>query len=254
MKLKIFITAAALVTITTIISAFKTIKAPADKGFAVIELFTSEGCSSCPPADALIAKVHKETSDKPIYILAYHVDYWDRLGWKDAFSSSAYSERQKQYARWIKGAEIYTPQAIVNGSKEFVGSQESTLRNTIKADLADPGKTDLVLTNLKATEKNINVKYEAKGTTGNSVLMIALVERNAVSKVMKGENAGRTLSHVQIVRELQTVKLDRNTGTASLTVPAGFTPQGFEMIAFVQNTGNGVITGAARTDFTVTVN
>jgi len=255
MKLRIFIIVAAFVTTTVIISAFKTVKTPADKGFAVVELFTSEGCSSCPPADALIAKVHKETSDKPIYILAYHVDYWDRLGWKDAFSNSAYSDRQKQYARWLRSSEIYTPQAVVNGSREFVGSEENTLRNTIKADLAEPAKTDLSLTGLKAVEKNITVKYDVKGAAANSVLMVALVERNATSKVMKGENAGRTLSHVQIVRELQSVKLGGNAvGTASLAVPSGFTPQGFEMIAFVQNTSNGVITGAARAEFNVTVN
>ena len=109
----------------------------ADKGFAVVELFTSEGCSSCPPADALVAKVQKESAGKPVYILAYHVDYWNRLGWKDAFSDAAYSARQKQYSHWIKGAEIYTPQAVINGRKEFVGSQEGTLRSTIKADLTE---------------------------------------------------------------------------------------------------------------------
>ncbi|HWD88714.1 MAG TPA: DUF1223 domain-containing protein [Mucilaginibacter sp.] len=253
MKLKIFIVTAALGTIAAITTAFITVKAPADKGFAVVELFTSEGCSSCPPADALIAKVHKETSDKPIYILAYHVDYWNRLGWKDAFSSAEYSARQQQYARWLKSSEIYTPQAIVNGSKEFVGSEESTLRNTIKTDLTESAKTELVLTGLKATGNKVTVKYETKGATDNSVLMVALVERNAISKVMKGENAGRTLSHVQIVRELQSVKLNNTSGTASLAVPTGFTPDGFEMIAFVQNTSNGTITGAARAGFNVTL-
>ncbi|HEX3386734.1 MAG TPA: DUF1223 domain-containing protein [Mucilaginibacter sp.] len=245
---------AALGTIAAITTAFIAVKAPADKGFAVVELFTSEGCSSCPPADALIAKVHKETSDKPIYILAYHVDYWNRLGWKDAFSSAEYSARQQQYARWLKSSEIYTPQVIVNGSREFVGSDEGVLRNTIKTNLAEPAKTDLTLTGLKAAENKINVKYEAKGATENSVLMVALVERNATTKVMKGENAGRTLSHVQIVRELQNVKLSSHTaGTVSLAIPSGFTPEGFEMIAFIQNTSSGAITGAARAEFSTTL-
>lgn len=253
MKQKIFIITAVLGAIAAITSAFISVKAPSDKGFAVVELFTSEGCSSCPPADALIAKVHKETSDKPIYILAYHVDYWNRLGWKDAFSDAAWSARQQQYARWLKSSEIYTPQAVVNGSKEFVGSEENTLRNTIKTDLAEPAKTELALTALKAAENKVTVKYEAKGATANAVLMVALVERNATTKVMKGENAGRTLSHVQIVRELQNIKLNQNSGTVSLAVPSGFTPEGFEMIAFVQNTSNGVITGAARAEFSTTL-
>ncbi|MES2112408.1 MAG: DUF1223 domain-containing protein [Bacteroidota bacterium] len=105
------------------------------KGFAVIELFTSEGCSSCPSADALVARVEKEATDKPVYILAYHVDYWNRLGWKDAFTSPEYSARQSQYADWLNLSSVYTPQIVVNGRKEFVGSEEGTLRNAIKSDL-----------------------------------------------------------------------------------------------------------------------
>ncbi|MGZ4000398.1 MAG: DUF1223 domain-containing protein [Mucilaginibacter sp.] len=223
------------------------------KGFAVVELFTSEGCSSCPPADALIAKVLRENSDRPIYILTYHVDYWNRIGWKDVFSDAAYSDRQKQYSRWMKSSEIYTPQAIVNGSKEFVGSEESTLRNTIKADLQESAKTNLTLTGLKAIKNKITVNYKAEGVTANSSLVLALLERNATTKVLKGENAGRTLSHVQIVRKLQTVALTNTSGSVDLPVPASFTPEGFEMIAFVQNTASGVITGAARAEFSTTL-
>src|SRR5882757_10188754 len=95
---------------------------PAANGFAVVELFTSEGCSSCPSADALVAAVQKENKDQPVYILAFHVDYWDRLGWKDAFSDAAYSDRQRAYASWLRLSSIYTPQVVVNGRKEFVGS------------------------------------------------------------------------------------------------------------------------------------
>ena len=259
-SLKIAITIGCIAVVIALTTAFANIKkvqlnntAP-DKGFAVVELFTSEGCSSCPPADVLIAKVLKENSDKPIYILAYHVDYWNRMGWKDAFSDAAYSDRQKQYARWLKSAEIYTPQAIVNGIKEFVGSEESTLRNTIKADLAQPAKTDLTLTGLKAVKNKITVKYKAEGITANSSLVLALLERNATTKVLKGENACRTLSHVQIVRKLQTISLNNNaSGSVDLSVPTSFTPEGFEMIAFVQNMATGAITGAARAEFSTTL-
>src|ERR1700743_3380708 len=101
------------------------------KGFAVVELFTSEGCSSCPPADAVVAKLQKESAGKPIYILAYHVDYWNHLGWKDAFSDAAYSARQKDYAQYLKIEGIYTPQIVVNGKTEFVGSEEGTLHKAI---------------------------------------------------------------------------------------------------------------------------
>src|SRR5476651_2318953 len=112
----------------------KPVITPAGNGFVLIELFTSEGCSSCPPADELVARVQKEDKDKPVYILAYHVDYWNNLGWKDQFSSPAYSQRQRQYAAWLK-AEVYTPQIVVNGKKEFVGSEEGTLRNAIQSGL-----------------------------------------------------------------------------------------------------------------------
>src|ERR1700709_1440967 len=118
---RIFITVVCLGLAVMVTQAFMIIKdkkavklAAAGKGFAVIELFTSEGCSSCPPADALVARVQKESNDKPVYILAFHVDYWNHLGWKDAFSSAEYSERQNQYARWLKLSSVYTPQIVVN--------------------------------------------------------------------------------------------------------------------------------------------
>jgi hypothetical protein len=106
------------------------------KGFAVLELFTSEGCSSCPPADELLAKIQKEAQGKDIYLLAYHVDYWDRLGWKDVFSNADYSKRQEQYGRWFNSSQIYTPQLIVNGKAEFVGSNEAAIRNAISDQLS----------------------------------------------------------------------------------------------------------------------
>src|ERR1700749_1590133 len=100
---------------TAFINAHLNKKTSDTRSFAVVELFTSEGCSSCPPADELVAKIQKEDNGKPVYILAFHVDYWNRLGWKDVFSSADYSARQQQYARWLKSSEGYTPQAIVNG-------------------------------------------------------------------------------------------------------------------------------------------
>src|SRR5580693_8460725 len=107
----------------------------APKGFAVVELFTSEGCSSCPPADQLVARIQQEEKDLPVYILAFHVDYWDRLGWKDAFSDARYTQRQNHYASWLNLQSVYTPQIIVNGRKEFVGSQENILRSAIQSGL-----------------------------------------------------------------------------------------------------------------------
>src|SRR5579859_6695441 len=117
--------------------------APAAKGFAVVELFTSEGCSSCPAADALVATVQKEDKDLPVYILSFHVDYWDRLGWKDAFSDAAYSDRQREYARWLRLSSVYTPQVVVNGHQEFVGSDAVKLREAISNGLQATPKASL---------------------------------------------------------------------------------------------------------------
>lgn len=115
-------------------------------GFAVVELFTSEGCSSCPPADEVVAKIQRESKDVPVYILAYHVDYWNRLGWKDVFSSAEYSKRQNDYANYLNLQSVYTPQIVVNGKTEFVGSQESTLRSAIHNGLLQSRGTALNIT------------------------------------------------------------------------------------------------------------
>ena len=220
------------------------------KGFAVVELFTSEGCSSCPPADALVAKVQKESTDKPIYILAFHVDYWNRLGWKDAFSSADYSARQMQYARWLKSSEVYTPQAIVNGHTEFVGSEEGSLRKAIQAGLQKSAATPLTLSDSKLGGNKTNIQYHVDGSTNNASLLVALIQKNATTKVERGENGGRTLAHVQIVNKLQTIALDgKNIGKVDIALPAGFSPEGYEVIAFVQNTSTGEITGAAKVEF-----
>jgi hypothetical protein len=253
---KIFIIVACLALAAIVTQSFTPIKGvkstkavTSGKSFAVIELFTSEGCSSCPPADALVARVEKEVTDKPVYILAYHVDYWNRLGWKDAFSSAEYSARQSQYADWLNLSSVYTPQIVVNGRKEFVGSEEGTLRNAIKSDLGINAKSDLALNDIKVEGDKATIQY-ATGTVNNAVLILALVEKNATTKVQRGENSGRTLSHVQIVTQLKSIALNNsNNGTANISLPHGFDPQKWELIGFVQNKANGEITGATKAEF-----
>jgi hypothetical protein len=226
---------------------------PDNKGFAVVELFTSEGCSSCPPADAVVAKIEKESTDRPIYILAFHVDYWNRLGWKDVFSSAAYSDRQRQYAEWLRLSSVYTPQVVVNGNKEFVGSEEGTLRNTIKADLQKSAEAQVSLDNIKVDGNKVNLQYKADGNITNSTLLIAVIEKAATSKVERGENEGRTLSHVQIVRSFANVPVKAN-GSAAINLPNGFDARNYELIAFVQNTSTGAINGATKSAFPLTCN
>src|ERR1700748_300945 len=131
------------------------------KGFAVVELFTSEGCSSCPPADAVVAKLQKESAGKPIYILAYHVDYWNHLGWKDVFSDADYSKRQRDYAKTLNISSVYTPQIVVNGKTELVGSEEEALHNAIKSALQKDALAQLTLVNMQISRNTVQVNYNA---------------------------------------------------------------------------------------------
>jgi hypothetical protein len=218
------------------------------KGFAVLELFTSEGCSSCPPADELMAKIQEEAHGKDIYLLAYHVDYWNRLGWKDIFSSADFSNRQIQYGRWLGGVQIYTPQVIVNGKAEFVGSDESALRNAISGELATKTSATLTL-QAQPDGERLKVQYQASKAKQGSSLLIAVVQKNAQSKVERGENAGHTLSHVQIVRKLQNEPLNASgNGSTTIALPKGFNNQSWEVLGLIQDQSNGEILGVAKAD------
>jgi hypothetical protein len=230
---------------------------PAGPGFAVVELFTSEGCSSCPPADDLVARIQKEDKDRPVYLLAFHVDYWDRLGWKDVFSNTAYTDRQRQYASWLKLQSVYTPQIVVNGRKEFVGSDASTLRSTIEKDLqgqAAPaqlsnGDIKLSINNLRKEGNKLEWSWQTEGTNKGLSLVVALVQHSATTNVRSGENGGHTLSHVQIVRNLQSVSLNgKSNGAGHMDWSAAIKPGDTEVIAFLQNEDNGEIVAATRSN------
>lgn len=217
------------------------------KGFAVVELFTSEGCSSCPPADQLVARIQQEDRDQPVYILAFHVDYWDRLGWKDGFSDSRYTQRQHRYASWLNLESIYTPQIVVNGRKEFVGSQEGTLRSAIHSGLDQMPAARLTVGDIRVDQGKVSWHYQVQNAVANSSLIVALVQRSATTDVKAGENTGRTLSHVQIVRNFTATGVGTGaTGTGSLQLPQGLAAANEELIAFVQYDDNGQIVAATR--------
>lgn len=215
------------------------------KGFALLELYTSEGCSSCPPADALMGRIQNEYKDANVYVLSYHVDYWDRQGWKDVFSDADYTQRQYDYAKFLGKEPIYTPQLIVNGKADYIGSQETAVRNGIKSALSKPSSTDLALEASQANN-NLNVNYNLEGVFKNSNLLIAIVQKEAKTNVKRGENANRVLSHYQIVHHLHTVALKDKTGTVSIHLPKSFNEKEYEVIGFVQDKNNGNITGATR--------
>ena len=215
------------------------------KGFALLELYTSEGCSSCPPADELLGKIQNEYKDKNVYVLAYHVDYWDKQGWKDIFSNADFTKRQYDYAQFMGKEPIYTPQVIINGKTDYIGSQETSLRNGIKLALSKPAAVDLSLETKQQNDK-LSLNYSINGTFKNSHLLVAVVQKSAKSNVKRGENAHRILSHYQIVQRLQTIDLKAAKGSSTITLPKNFNNQDFEVVGFVQDMKSGAILGVKR--------
>jgi len=222
----------------------------AARPFAVIELFTSEGCSSCPPADALLAKLVAESRAKPeaIYLLAFHVDYWDSLGWKDPFSDAAYSQRQYEYVQALGLDSAYTPQMVVNGTREFLGSDEARARRNIDAALERPATLTLQLTAGSIANGALPVDFSVSGSA-RAVLRLALVERNLESQVSRGENSGRKLKHENVVRVFQSVPVGpTRKGHASIPLPASLVTSRASLIAYAQDPESLQILGAAAVD------
>ncbi|WP_127126995.1 DUF1223 domain-containing protein [Pseudoflavitalea rhizosphaerae] len=217
------------------------------KAFVVIELFTSEGCSSCPPADKLIEQLQEENPNAALYILAYHVDYWDHQGWKDRFSSRAYSNRQQQYVNWLNLSSLYTPQIVVNGQSENVGSDEGATVNAINNALSRLPQGNLSLTISKQNDV-LEIGYQFDGDPKGNSILLALVQKKAESNVTAGENTGRHLPHVQIVRAIQEEDA-RSQHNLQIKTPAGYKPGEYELIAFVQNKKTGKIITANKSNF-----
>jgi hypothetical protein len=215
----------------------------APEGFALVELFTSEGCSSCPPADEAIGRLRGWK--KNVFILSFHVDYWDYLGWKDIFSNAAYSGRQQIYGDLFHLSSIYTPQIVVNGKAQFVGSDETTLRTTIETDLKEIPKADL---QIKVQKENNNQLAVSWTTNSNSELKInlALVQNFTKDHIQRGENKGRDLNHYFTVRDFQTLQVNNNSNTAFLHIPADLKPSDCSVIAFIQNPKKGYIIAATE--------
>lgn len=216
-------------------------------GFAVVELFTSEGCSSCPPADLLAEDLQKKTFGKNVYVLTYHVDYWDRLGWKDRFSSPENTARQYQYSRWFNGGTIFTPQFVINGSSQFAGFSQSNLYDAV-SDALQQGHPGGLSLGLEQSAKTIQVNYDIKETESNLKLIVALVKRHDSTSIRRGENTGRLLEHVQIVQQFKTVELDKEQGAVVINKPEKFIDAQWEVIGFLQNQGTGVISAACKAE------
>ncbi len=217
----------------------------AGKGVAVVELFTSEGCSSCPPADKVLASLtaRAKASALPVYTLSFHVDYWNYLGWRDRFSSSSYSERQHGYSG-ISNSGTYTPQVVVNGAAECVGSDSSRIDSLIGSALEHGQRTQIEL-DARRSPQGIEVDYRVSGATQGRVLNLALLEPRAESQVEHGENAGERLAHVNVVRVFTSRALsDGKAGHWTLPSGPDFAGRRVGVVAFAEDASQRDISGA----------
>ncbi|MBS1911993.1 MAG: DUF1223 domain-containing protein [Bacteroidetes bacterium] len=227
-------------------------------GVAVAELFTSEGCSSCPAADALFnsyAGITVANRDH-LYLLAFHVDYWNRLGWRDRFSDAAYSERQRWYAGILGLEGIYTPQLVVNGSTECVGSDAGRVRALLH-DARQSVRVPLIAdarASISPRHDTVEVRYRVEPRSlqpdGPRELVIncAIVERGLRSNVASGENEGRRLVHENVVRAFVHTAVEARTRLdsvlQSVVLPSDVMPEHASVILYAQQLSTGRILDA----------
>jgi hypothetical protein len=203
---------------------------------AVVELFTSEGCNSCPPAEAYVGEL---AGRHDVLALAFHVDYWDDLGWRDRFGLSQSVERQRAYARSLRLSSVYTPEVVIDGRADYVGSNRVGIGNALK------GKRDGVPVTLSVGNGEAEVRLgPGEQGAGGDVVLVAYL-RKAVSSIGRGENAGRTLDEYNIVRAV--VPLGRwNGGAQEFHAKLASLPQDATDVAvLVQSPGQGAVVGAA---------
>jgi hypothetical protein len=236
---------------------------PADgaRSPVIVELFTSEGCSSCPPADAVLAQLQQTqpVAGAEVIALSEHVDYWNYIGWSDPFSSSAFSARQETYARAFGQQDgIYTPQMIVDGQTEFNGSAMNKAREAIaKAARSPKADVRIVIPETKTQKDNqkvglnVNVKNVPPVNQGDvAEVILAITEDNLSSNVSRGENSGRKLAHTAVVREMRSLgRVDPATkafnSETTMAIAKGWKRDDLRAVVFVQERARRRVLGAA---------
>ncbi|HWC95253.1 MAG TPA: DUF1223 domain-containing protein [Candidatus Sulfopaludibacter sp.] len=198
----------------------------------LVELFTSEGCSSCPPADKVL-----EQLDPQVIVLSEHVDYWNQLGWKDPFSSHAFTQRQEAYARQLSTEGPYTPEMVVDGGAEFNGSDRARALQELNKASKRPKAT------IHLTRSRDGLQVDVADSPHAGAVFLALAENSAASQVAAGENNGRRLHHVAILQSLRKLGTVKKAGGFSQSVALPSPSQ--RVIVFVQEADLGPIYGAA---------
>jgi hypothetical protein len=218
----------------------------------IVELFTSEGCSSCPPADALLERLVREQpiAGARIIALGEHVDYWDQQGWKDRFSSAALTDRQRAYSHAFNLESIYTPQMIVDGAAEIVGSDAAAARRAIgQAASASHGTLHLSIAPASADRVTVTAAVTppaASGRGDRADVVVAVVEDGLQSDVRRGENQGRVLSHAAVVRRMLVMgDAGAQPLRGDVAIDPGWHREHLTIVAFVQRSRSRRIVAAA---------
>ncbi len=227
-----------------IFSIFMQVKAQYTyKPVVVLELFTSQGCSSCPIADELLEELKETYAQEDVFVLSYHVDYWNRLGWKDPFSQKAFSDYQSRYATAFRSRNIYTPQLVVNGTTEFVGGNKLRALETIKKYQTGNAANTVDLQVISKKDNEIEVNFKVAGMDFKN-LTLAVVVAERTTNIPRGENRNRTLKNANIVAVRNVIQTPK--GTAKLSLPDWITDKDtLSVVAYTQD-AQLEITGASR--------
>jgi hypothetical protein len=213
----------------------------------LVELFTSEGCSSCPPADALLAQIAQQQPN--VIVLSEHVTYWNHLGWRDPFSSQESTDRQAAYVALMGLNSSYTPQMVVNGRYEFVGSDGSAAMQALKR-AATTEQVPIRIANVTlSADRHVHFDVEVGEVKMETALFAVLAQDEGSEHVANGENGGKTLRHVQIARRFQQVASIRKGssfhGSQSMDLPEPVAGSGWHLVVFLQQGPGRPIIGAA---------
>lgn len=237
------------VALKLLAAALLSVSAQAQQGsFAIAELFTSEGCSTCPRAEKFLSELYQSyrSVGRPVFVMAFHVDYWDEYGWIDPFGKGEFSKRQRNYGSIFKLKNVYTPQLIVNGSDEMVGF-DPRAGTAIEDALGKPASVTIAIVP-SVSGKKIEIHYTLSEIPPQSVINFALVERGLVREIWRGENSGRTLSHENVVRTFKVIKKPAIEGSVRIEPPSDLKIQNSSIIAYVQNADSMRILAATSVD------
>lgn len=219
---------------------------PAEKPFVIVELFTSEGCSSCPSADKLLSEiVDEKQSDVEVIGLSFHVDYWDYIGWKDPYARKAFTDRQRAYATKLRSYQVYTPQMVVNGKHEFVGSDRRTWARVFSAESNEQPAFKFELGTISKSEDRLSFSVSTESQK-DLLINVAVVERGLSQQVTRGENRGRKLNHDNVVRSYDIRPINQKDLKLSIDIPSDLDESNSSLVVYFQKASNYEIVGAQQ--------